>query len=75
MSPAAEFVLVANTRLPSQRAQALQVVQSASAFARAGLETTLIVAERKHTPPLPAGGWHVSIEDPRGPWRVAREVR
>lgn len=26
-------------------------------------------------PPLPAGGWHVSIEDPRGQWRVAREVR
>jgi hypothetical protein len=25
-------------------------------------------------PPLPAGGWRVSIEDPRGQWRIAREA-
>ena len=24
---------------------------------------------------LPAGGWRASIEDPKGDWRIAREVR
>jgi glycosyltransferase involved in cell wall biosynthesis len=47
VSPAREFVLVANTRLPSQRAQALQVVQSAAAFSRAGCRSTLLVAQRR----------------------------
>lgn len=46
------FVLVANTRLPSQRAQALQVVQSAAGFARQGPKTTLLVADRRGTPDL-----------------------
>lgn len=49
------FVLVANTRLPSQRAQALQVVQSAAGFARQGPKTTLLVAERRATANLPEG--------------------
>jgi hypothetical protein len=26
-------------------------------------------------PPLAAGGWRASIEDPKGEWRIAREVR
>jgi glycosyltransferase involved in cell wall biosynthesis len=50
-----DCVLVANTRLPSQRAQALQVVQSASAFARAGCKTTLLHARRNESSPLPPG--------------------
>lgn len=49
------LVLVANARLPSQRAQSLQVVQSACAFARAGVATTLYHARRVPTPALPAG--------------------
>ena len=45
--------LLANTRLPSQRAQALQVVQMAGAFARAGAPTTLLAARRRERrPPL-----------------------
>ena len=48
-------VLVANTRLPSQRAQALQVAQSAAAFARAGAPTTLLYAHRTSPVALPAG--------------------
>ncbi len=52
MSAEREFVLVANTKLPSQRAQALQVVQSCAAFARAGGYSTLLVAERRNTPKL-----------------------
>ena len=53
--PAAEFVLIANTKMPAQRAQALQVVQSSAAFARAGLKSTLLVADRKHVQALPLG--------------------
>ncbi len=49
------LVLVANARLPSERAQSLQVVQMAAAFARAGVQTTLLHAERHPTPPLPEG--------------------
>jgi glycosyltransferase involved in cell wall biosynthesis len=49
------LVLLANARLPSQRAQSLQVVQAACAFARAGAPTTLLHARRKKTPKLPAG--------------------
>lgn len=41
--------LVANARLPSQRAQSLQVAQVAGAFARQGLETTLVHALRRDT--------------------------
>jgi len=49
------LVLVANARMPSQRAQSLQVVQMAAAFARAGSPTTLLYARRIPTPPLPPG--------------------
>jgi len=51
----ASLVLLSNARLPSQRAQSLQVVQAACAFARAGVATTLLHARRRHAPPLPAG--------------------
>ncbi len=47
--------LIANTRLPSQRAQSLQVMQVASAFARQGAATTLLHARRFPTPDLPPG--------------------
>lgn len=53
------LVLVANARLPSQRAQSLQVAQVAGAFARAGVETTLVHARRRDTP---------AVEDVDGLW-------
>jgi len=55
VSAVLELALVANARLPSHRAQSLQVIQAAGAFARAGAATTLYFAERQRTPPLPAG--------------------
>ncbi len=50
-----ELVLLANARMPSQRAQSLQVAQQAAAFARAGANTTLLHARRHKTPALPEG--------------------
>lgn len=50
----APLVLVANARMPSQRAQSLQVAQVAAAFSRAGAETTLLYARRRQTPVRPA---------------------
>ena len=44
------LVLVANARMPSQRAQSLQVAQVAAAFARSGADTTLLYARRRDTP-------------------------
>jgi len=55
VSARAPLVLLANARLPSQRAQSLQVVQMSAAFARAGAPTRLLYARRHRTPPLPAG--------------------
>ncbi|MFN0243400.1 MAG: glycosyltransferase family 4 protein [Planctomycetota bacterium] len=52
---AIDLVLIANARMPSQRAQSLQVVQMAAAFARAGASTLLLHAARKRTPALPEG--------------------
>lgn len=49
------LVLVANARLPSARAQSLQVVQSAAGFQRAGIETTLLTARRRSRIALPQG--------------------
>lgn len=49
------LTLVANTRLPSERAQSLQVLQMAAAFARAGARTRLLYARRKRVLPLPVG--------------------
>ncbi len=50
-----QLVLAANARLPSERAQALQVVQVAASFARAGVATCLYHARRENTLALPAG--------------------
>ena len=49
------LVLVANARMPSQRAQSLQVAQVCGAFQRAGAAATLLHARRFPTPSLPAG--------------------
>jgi glycosyltransferase involved in cell wall biosynthesis len=54
VSPLAPLALVANTRMPSQRAQALQVAHMSAAFARAGAPTTLLVAKRRPSVELPA---------------------
>ncbi len=51
MSPLA---LVANARMPSQRAQSIQLAQVAAAFERAGIRTTLYYARRRGTVVLPA---------------------
>jgi glycosyltransferase involved in cell wall biosynthesis len=53
--PPRRLDLVANARMPSQRAQSLQVAQMASAFERSGAATRLIHALRRPTPPLPEG--------------------
>lgn len=55
MSAPPAIIVVANTRLPSKRAQALQVVQTAAAFARAGAATTVLHARRRQVEPLPPG--------------------
>lgn len=49
------LVMIANARLPSERAQSLQVVQMAAAFERAGASTLLLHARRTHTAALPPG--------------------
>ena len=43
-------ILVANARLPGERAQSIQVTQAAAAFQRLGVETTLLYADRRDTP-------------------------
>jgi glycosyltransferase involved in cell wall biosynthesis len=52
VSAPAELVLVANARLPSARAQSLQVMQAAAAFARANVRTTLLHARRHSVPDI-----------------------
>ena len=46
------LVLVANARMPSQRAQSVQIAKAARAFQRAGAATTVIHAQRRDTPRL-----------------------
>mgnify|MGYP002628497644 CR=1 FL=1 len=53
--PLPPLALIANARMPSQRAQSLQVLQVASAFERAGAPTSLLHAQRIPTPSLPQG--------------------
>ncbi|MFT7169093.1 MAG: glycosyltransferase involved in cell wall biosynthesis [Paracoccaceae bacterium] len=48
------LVLVANARMPSQRAQSVQLAKAARAFQRVGLGTTLIHAKRRDTASRPA---------------------
>jgi glycosyltransferase involved in cell wall biosynthesis len=49
------LVLVANARMPSPRAQSLQVAQCAAAFQRAGVDTVLLHARRRSVLSLPEG--------------------
>ena len=47
---------------------------------RAGFDQRLRLAPvagayEAELPPLAPGGWRASIEDPKGEWRIAREVR
>ncbi len=44
-----QLVMVANARIPSQRAQSLQVMHAGQAFVSAGLGTTLLHAKRRDT--------------------------
>lgn len=55
MTGGKELVLIANARMPSQRAQSLQLAHAAASFERAGHPTTLLHARRFPTPELPAG--------------------
>jgi glycosyltransferase involved in cell wall biosynthesis len=69
------LALVANTRLPSERAQALQVVQMAAAFARVPFEVELLHAQRRRAPVLPPGQdlWtHYGV--PSGPRPSVRAI-
>lgn len=69
------LAIVANTRLPSERAQGLQVVQSAAAFARAGLEVEILHARRAREVALPAGSdlfTHCGV--PEGPRPRVRAI-
>lgn len=70
-----ELLLLANARMPSQRAQSLQVAQVAAAFERAGVRTTLLYALRRDTPPIldSAALWdHYAV--PPGPRPEVRGV-
>ncbi|MBL8859909.1 MAG: glycosyltransferase [Planctomycetes bacterium] len=55
MTSVHSICVVANTRLPSQRAQALQVTQMSAAFQRAGARTTVLFAQRRRALELPLG--------------------
>ncbi|MDP6837570.1 MAG: glycosyltransferase [Planctomycetota bacterium] len=69
MKEQAPLVLVANTRLPAERAQALQVSHAAAAFARLGVATHLLHARRRREFSLPAGQdlWsHYGVAAPGG---------
>lgn len=55
MKPRLPLVLVANARMPSQRAQSLQVAQCAAAYQAAGAATTLLHAARAKTMALAPG--------------------
>jgi len=46
----AHVVLAANARMPSERAQSIQVAHAARGFARAGARTTLVHARRRGVP-------------------------
>ncbi|NUP95433.1 MAG: glycosyltransferase family 4 protein [Planctomycetaceae bacterium] len=68
MNSGPSLVVVANTRLPSERAQALQVVQSAAAFARAGANVDVLHARRARELTLaPGEDLFTHYEVPAGP--------
>lgn len=55
LGPHPRLVLVANARMPSQRAQSGQLARAARAFQRAGVATTVLHARRRDTSVRPAG--------------------
>ncbi len=55
VEPVPRLDWIANARLPSRRAQSLQVVRMAGALASAGAQVRLLHARRHPTPELPAG--------------------
>jgi glycosyltransferase involved in cell wall biosynthesis len=65
----APICLVANTRMPSHRAQALQVAQMSAAFARLGSPTSVLYAQRRPAVELPEGvdafDWYGVPKGPR----------
>ena len=60
------LLLIANARMPSQRAQSLQVAQASAALARAGAATTLLHARRRDTAELPVEALFDHYAVPRG---------
>lgn len=56
VAPRAALWLVANARVPSPRAQTLQVLHAAASYARAGAPTTLVHARRRDAPGAPEPG-------------------
>ncbi|QDV06796.1 Alpha-D-kanosaminyltransferase [Planctomycetes bacterium Poly30] len=54
LGPDPRLVLVANARMPSQRAQSGQLARAARAFQRAGVATTVLHAKRRDTAAVPA---------------------
>ncbi|MEM9802443.1 MAG: glycosyltransferase family 4 protein [Planctomycetota bacterium] len=50
-----DIALVANARMPSQRAQSVQLARAAFAFEAAGARTVVVHAKRRDTPIRPAG--------------------
>lgn len=68
------LVLVANARMPSERAQSLQVAQASAAYARAGARVTLLFARRRGTPQLPQEELWARFAVPPGPRPSARAV-
>lgn len=69
-----ELVLVANARMPSQRAQSLQVAQVAASFQRAGHPTTLLHARRRDTPVTSAEALFDHYAVPAGPRPAVRAL-
>ena len=55
MNASRPLVLLANARMPSERAQSLQVAQCAASYERAGVPTTLLYAARRRATSLPDG--------------------
>ena len=54
-------VLVANARVPSERAQSIQIAHAARGFVRAGAQTTLVHARRRGTPRITAGELYAGL--------------
>lgn len=74
MSLAPPVALIANARMPSQRAQSLQVAQCAGAFARAGADTLLLHARRRDTPELATDALLDRYGVPSGPRPAVESV-